>query len=151
MLCSKYLVFSAIDLDLQASKQPEYPRKSKQNDSESSHNFEMTIEFGSAHSSLQHRQDFESVKHASIYIIHHNFNQYLNFRDDPIRYVCIFDSWDHPKLKALDVEARSSPHRGFRIACCPSRVVLAPLRIAKTSDFSILKSPNRKLIDSVVP
>jgi hypothetical protein len=91
------------------------------------------------------------VKHASIYIKHHNFNQYLNFRDDPIRYVCIFDSWDHPKLKALDVEARSSPHRGFRIACCPSRVVLAPLRIAKTSDFSILKSPNRKLIGSVVP
>jgi len=29
MLSSKYLVFSAIDLDLQASKQPEYPRKSK--------------------------------------------------------------------------------------------------------------------------
>ena len=150
MLSSKYLVYSSIDLDLQASQQPKCPGKSKQNDSESSLDFQMTIEFGSAHSSLQHRQGFESVKNASIYIKHHNINQYLNFHDDPICYECVFDSWDHLKLKALDVEARCSPHRGFRIACCPSRGVLAPLRIAKTSDFGILKSPYRKLISSVV-
>ena len=138
-----YLVFSTIDINLQASKQPEHPRKSKQNDSESSHNFKMTIEFGSAHSSLQHRQGLESVKYASIYIKHSNSNQYLNFHDDPISYECVLYSWDHPKLNfrrhwmarlKLSLKAHS-----ILIACCPSLIVLEPLSIAKTSDFSNLE------------
>ena len=151
MLSSKYLVYSSIDLDLQASKQPKCPENQNRmilkalSNSKWQLSLVRHIAACSTGRALNPWNMLLFISNTTILISIWIFMM-IQFAMNAFSIHGIIWSWRDwmSRLEAHRIEASEllAARRGL---------VLAPLRIAKTSDFSILKSPNRKLIGSVVP